>query len=210
MNRELVKYIKSQIKEGYTKDNIRAFLTQKGWKEKDINKAFSHLKPHYIRNTLLLMLILIVILCGGLFYYVFSPISVNKPILEKPLIIDAQEKINSSHVEYLFNEIGFFNLHNKPLSSDKPQIEVLVGEKYYAVSVENNRVNAVEGRISNPDLRVKMAREDLVLILQSDNLQEIIAGLAKSNKIQVEPVADMETLALKGYKSLLDYMVKKN
>ena len=56
----------------------------------------------------------------------------------------------------------------------------------------------------NEDIIIKGSQDTIVNILNSNNIQTAVKEANNNNKINVELVSDMKTLATKGYLSIYD------
>ena len=181
-----------------------------------INKSKLKEKLHTIFGHIMAIIsvILVVAVFGGAYYFVIAPNLVSKPSIEKPsLPADSLEKIKegekviaAEYINYLINEIGAYKLR-KPLGAKNlPIIEFVVtdtNERFYSY-IKDNKPITKEGNAKNEDIIIKGNQETILSILSSSNVIQAIKQANNNNEIQVELVADMKTLAAKGYLSLYD------
>ena len=163
----------------------------------------------------IISIILVIVAFGGAYYFVIAPNLISKPFIEKPsLIAGAPERIsagehviNSSHINYIINEIGAYKL-NAPFGTKKiPVIEFVltdIGEKYYTY-VKDHMPTTKKGDPKEEDIIIGGSQETIAAILESEPpLSEAVKQANNDGTIKVELVADMKTLAAKGYLSIYD------
>lgn len=95
-----------------------------------------------------------------------------------------------------------YKLHNSP-GGDIPIIEFIItdtNQKYF-FSVANNNIIQID-KISNPDMKISSDAETIIYVYGLDNPSQGIMEKYNSGKINVDILAEVTTLALKGYKSI--------
>jgi hypothetical protein len=172
--------------------------------------------------TILITLVVIILVGVYLYFTIISPSFVSKPILEKPPLENSIQEpipelitrnysdtknnslpvIGAKHIIFLLNEMDVYKLHNAP-SGDIPRIDFIITDtnQEYFFSVDNNNIIEID-RISNPDVRISSDAETIVYVYGLDNSRQATMNKYNSGKISVEVLADVTTLALKGYKSV--------
>lgn len=162
----------------------------------------------------IIAIVLVVGVFGGAYYFVIAPNLVSKPFIPKPdLPEDAlsnikagKNVINASHLNYLINEIGAYKL-KKPFGTDNyPIMEFVltdVDEIYYAY-VKDNLPKTKEGNAKGEDIVIKGTQEVVFNILKSDDVKAAVKEANDNGDIQVDLIANMKTLATKGYLSIYD------
>jgi len=215
-SKELRDYIRKNLK-NYSFDMIKGNLMATGFAEKEIDHAFKKITHPAGAFKIFSMFFLCLLLFGSMYAYFFviSPVFVQKPILEKtPLNINApalsslpspvnQTLIKSGHIIFLLNEIGAYKLHPS-LTGENPQINVDVDGRGYSFSVINNGIIDVQNNL-NPDIKIISNESSLIMIYQSNNTKNAVLTEYNNGSIKIVPIAEMSVLALKGYKSLYDY-----
>lgn len=162
----------------------------------------------------IIALILVVLVFGSAYYFVIAPNLVSKPFIEKPsLPEDVLERIragehiiNSSHINYIINEIGAYKLKNPFGTKKYPIMEFVlsdIGKRYYSY-VKDHIPITKEGNAKDEDIIIKANQETAMDIINSDNPSKEVKEANDNGKIQVELVSDMKTLATKGYLSVYD------
>ena len=173
-------------------------------------------KLHQIFGNILAILavILVVIVFGGAYYFVISPNMVSKPFIEMPTlpgdfaerISNGESVINSSHINYLINEIGAYKLRKKFGTKDFPIMEFVltdINKRYYSY-VNDNIPITKKGNAKNEDIIIKGSQETVLNILKSGSVLSAVKEAKDKGDIDIELVSDMKTLAAKGYLSLYD------
>jgi hypothetical protein len=173
-------------------------------------------KLHWIFGNIMAIIavILVIVIFGGAYYLVIAPNLVSKPFIEKPFLPeDALDRIragehiiNSSHINYLINEIGAYKLRKQFGTKNYPIMEFLlidINERYYTF-VKDNKPVTKEGNAKDEDIIIKANQEAAFNILKSENIQKAVKEANNNGKIQVELISDMKTLAAKGYLSIYD------
>ncbi len=173
-------------------------------------------KLHHIFGNILAILavILVIVVFGGAYYFVISPNMVSKPFMEMPSlpedfalrISEGETVVNSSHINYLINEIGAYKLRKKLGSKDYPIMEFVltdVNKRYYSY-VKDNEPITKKGNAKGEDIVIKGSQETVFNILKSGSVLSAVKEAKNNGEIEIELVADMKTLAAKGYLSIYD------
>jgi len=220
--KELINYVKNQLSKGYGAIDIIKVLAKSGYTKAEIDQSFKHVfenkKRRYPKIILAVLLIILIlsITAGAIFYFKYiSPISVKKPEIGLPgsLPLNSSSKetnIESAHITYLVNEMGGYKLHNSPISGEKPLIEFKITDtnEVFRIIVENNLPKAVEVTSGSPDLRITAGSDTIKKIINSKNLTSDIVRYAEKGEILIVALKDDATLAVKGYKSIYDGLMK--
>jgi len=162
----------------------------------------------------IIAVILVVVVFGGAYYFVIAPNLVSKPFIEKPslpedalsMIRGGMSVINSSHINYIINEIGAYKLRKPFGTKEYPIIEFVltdIGKMYYAY-IKDNIPKTKEGNAKNEDIVIKGSQETVLGVLQSDDISGAVKEANDNGDILVELVSSMTTLASKGYLSIYD------
>lgn len=148
--------------------------------------------------------ILILLLIVAMFLY--SALKVpdygekNKIILQNPIkgltLEQAKINFNESFVEYLLYSIGANNLHNPPLSNNKPKIKITIENDIYSSVIEKGRIIVKKEDILNQDITLKTNKEEAIKIMENKNY---IKQSFSSGKSEISLSADKATLFAKGY-----------
>jgi hypothetical protein len=147
---------------------------------------------------------LLVILVLITFYYFISYSSFrNNPSVEvsNPIIGLSEEQsvqqFNESFVQYLLYSIGAYNLHNPPLSGDKPLIWVIVDQDPYNAVVDGEGNIIVEkGDPRDADAVIKTTKKEAIKMIRDKSYvkESFAAGLSS-----IDLLAGKTTLFAKGY-----------
>ena len=155
--------------------------------------------------------VFLLILTAFLYLALFNPNGnimqeVNNPILGLS-IDEAVNTFDGSFVLYLLYSMGAGGLHNPPLSSDVPKIEIVVdGEAYNAV-VKNGEISVNEGSASGEDIIIRTTKEESVKMMQD---KYYVAQSFKEDLSSIELVAGKTKLFSKGYLTLYNEIMGKS
>lgn len=158
--------------------------------------------------------ILIVVLAVGLFFYfVTAKPNYEKQDIEKPIKQGENLSnivIEEIHIAYILNELGAYNLHNSPLSSDKPRIEVQVDEEKFAAEIDKGIINVEKGSSEGPDIKIITTREEVINAIISKEIKNYIKNSVNEGKTRLKLVAGYTELFSKGYLSLYQELTGKS
>jgi hypothetical protein len=99
-------------------------------------------------------------------------------------------------IKSMASALGLSSLHNPPLSSDTPKIQVYLSGTSYSIEVIDKKVSAKQSAIQNPDLIIKTNLEEIGKMVADKNYIKQSFNSGNSN---IEIVAGEMTLLLKGY-----------
>lgn len=213
VSRKLKRYIKENLRTRSFLE-IKNELLKSNWPEKKVEKAFNNIiHPTHIGMIVILSVITILLL-GSLYGYFFvvNPIFVSKPDIAKPqmIILTNNSSANYSaikveHILYLLNEIGAYKLHNSP-SGDISKIEFVISDtsKKYSFTVTDNYIVKMDN-LNNFDVRITATQNSIISVFNSNISKTEIMKNYNNGDIKFDTLAEMSTLALKGYTSLYDY-----
>jgi flagellar basal body-associated protein FliL len=111
-------------------------------------------------------------------------------------------RVEATHVKYLLNEMGAWQLHNIPLSYEKPGIEVVVDDQTFYAEVDKGVIEVSKESLDNVDLKISVGAEELIKVLASDDIKTSIKDSVSAGRIQLELVAGYTKLFSKGYLGL--------
>lgn len=120
---------------------------------------------------------------------------------------EAVSQFDENFVVYLLISIEAYNLHNPPLSSNKPKIGIYVSDKVFNAVISRGQIDVEEGKIDNEDIAIDTTKEEAVLMLRDKNY---IVESFNSGKSSVELKADKATLFAKGYLNLYSKLTGKS
>lgn len=164
---------------------------------------------------IILISILIFVIVALAYFFFFDKIGRNEnmqmAVLANPVLGLSDEQaiaqFNESFVLYLLASIGAQKLHNLPLSSDKPKIEVYIDELVFSAFVDKGAMGVGKGNIASPDIRIKTAKVEAVKMLRDRNF---ISRSFESGSSKIELVAGKATLFGKGYLDLYKEVTGKS
>jgi hypothetical protein len=159
--------------------------------------------------------IIIILLVMGMFLYMalFKPrnnigkqgILVNPA---KDLSIDeAKTQFNEDFVYYLLASIKAYNLHNPPLSSNKPKMDILVGSVEYSAIIDDGRIVVSKGAIENPDVLIKTSLDEAANMVK---YPDSVKSSFESGKSEIQMIASKASLFSKGYLNLYTEITGKS
>ncbi|MFH1711013.1 MAG: hypothetical protein ABH840_01760 [Nanoarchaeota archaeon] len=145
-------------------------------------------------------LIVLFIIIAFLFLTLGKP-KYEKQDLENPLTNAGTSElvVGDNHVRYLLNEIGAYQLHTQPASSENPLIEVIVDDSVFFAEIEKGRILFRSEKTYEPDLRIITGKEEVKNILSSDNIKEGVKSSVSSGNTKLELVSSYTELFFKGY-----------
>ena len=106
---------------------------------------------------------------------------------------------NESFVLYLLASIEAQHLHNPPLSSDTPKIELHVDNLVFQAIVDDGGIHVERGNIAEKDIVITTTAREGVKMLRDRNY---IARSFQSGDSSIQLVSNKATLFAKGYLSL--------
>jgi len=150
-------------------------------------------------------IMLVILLIIFLFFYIALFDSNNEGVytgrvIENPVLglSDEQALLNfdESFVFYLLYNMKAYNLHNPPLSSDYPKMEVDVGGEIFSANVKKGLISVRSAQILNRDVVIRTTKEEVIGMIRNKNyIQESFNDGSSS----FELVASKTALFAKGY-----------
>ena len=136
---------------------------------------------------------------------------IYKGLVKNPILNLTDEQavmfFDESFVFYLLHSIKAYDLHNPPLSSDYPRIEINVVDEVYSAVVVKGLINVTRGQIANEDIVIKTTKEEAVKMLRDKNY---VTKSFNEGFSTIELVAGKTTLFTKGYLNLYDELMGKS
>lgn len=158
--------------------------------------------------------VLVVILVIGMFLYMslFKPkksqgFTVLKNPAEDLSIDEVQQQFNEDFVYYLLASIKAYNLHNPPLSSDKPRMDILVGDDKYSAIVDHGKIVVSKGFIDEPDVRITASKYEAAMMVK---YPEYVKKSFEDGKSSIDLIAGKTILFSKGYLNLYNEVTGKS
>lgn len=164
--------------------------------------------------------VLIVLLVIGIFFYfvLYSPRfdsyykeKTNSGELVNPTSgLSTEESISQfdeGFVYFLLYTIKAYNLHNSPLSSSTPKMEIRVGDVVFNAEIVKGRIYVGEGHLEKRDIIIFTSKEEAVKMLQDKSYveQSFVDG-----KSSIEKVESQSVLFGKGYLNLYNEVTGKS
>jgi len=143
-----------------------------------------------------------------IFYFtIISPVFVSKPYIDKMelLYLGDSTDVQIGHVAWLINELGFYKLHNAPLSDVKPKILLVLPDinQTFAITIQSGvPIKAVN--TENPDLTITSDSMTFGEMYEAADIPIKINEFYTNGKVSLEVNKDEATLALMGYKEIYD------
>jgi hypothetical protein len=156
----------------------------------------------------------VVLVIVGMFFFMSTSRGNSDVVLvelENPAeglsIEEAVEVFDEEFVFYLMASVGAQNLHNPPLSRNKPKIEVDVGDESYSVVVEKGNFAITRGEMEDEDLYLQTTKEEAIKMMgDKKEIQESFGG----GRSSVELKAGKSELFAKGYLNLYTELTGKS
>ena len=164
----------------------------------------------WVSIVLAVMLVVIIFLYFALFKSnnegVYEGMDIVNPVLglsDEQAVLD----FNESFVFYLLYSIKAYNLHNPPLSSDYPKIEMDVGGEVFGATVKKGIISVSENLIFDKDVIIRTTKEEAVKMMRDKNY---VTQSFNDEKSEIELVADKTTLFAKGYLNMYTELTGKS
>ena len=161
-------------------------------------------------------IILVVALVAAIFFYfvMFNPnnekVYAGQEIKNPAANLTTEEAImafDEDFVFYLLYSIKAYNLHNPPLSSNMPKMEIHAGDDVFNAVIDNGMINIKLGKIESRDAIITTSREEVVKMLKD---RDYVTKSFNDGKSTIELVADKTTLFAKGYLNLYTELTGKS
>jgi len=167
--------------------------------------------PAFVIGIVLILILIIIT-----FIYYATATNKIKPEIQNP-IKNMENKtqiteivIEPEHLSYLLNEMGTYKLHNPPMSSNTPKINLRVDEQEFKAEVENTYTKVEKGSWENPDIKIVTERSEVIEAITSTKIQEYMKTSVASGKTSIELVAGYTELFSKGYLALYQDLTGKS
>ena len=139
-----------------------------------------------------------------IFSFVFYTLA--KPNYKKPIIdINRSEQglsdfvLTENHLSYILAEIGFYQTHNPPLSSETPKINIKADDDWYSSEVGKGQIHTKKDAFENPDLIIYTSSEEILQAINSEQVEEYMKNSVAQGTTTLELKANYATLFSKGY-----------
>jgi hypothetical protein len=116
-------------------------------------------------------------------------------------IEEAAEKFDGNFVFYLLVEMGAEELHNPPLSSSTPKIQIEVSDLVFNAEISGGSMKIGSGASEEKDIIIRTTRTEAVKMMNS---RDYVKESFNSGESSIELVAGKPTLFSKGYLKIYD------
>lgn len=162
----------------------------------------------WVSAILVVLLVLVIFLYFALFR---QSSSYSGATLKNPVegLNDSQAlaAFDESFVQYLLYSIKAYNLHNVPLSSNYPRMEIDVEGEIFNANVRKGAISVTRGEIANEDVVIRTTGEEAIKMLRD---RDYVARSFSESKSVIELVADKTTLFAKGYLTMYNELTGKS
>ena len=168
---------------------------------------------------LFVLLIMIVIICAvfGYFYIKKSYVKesyrtkISSGEIKNPAqnlnIEQAKQNFDEGFIFYLLVNINAYQLHNPPMSSDTPKIEIIVEDQKFNAEVDSGTINVKKGTISEKDIVIRTTKDEALKMM---NNKSYVEQSFKVGNSQIEMINSKTTLFSKGYLGLYEDITGKS
>ncbi len=118
--------------------------------------------------------------------------------------------LQADHIAYFLSELGAYQLHNSPLSSNTPKIEVVADERVFGAEVVSGKVLVQEKSLIELDLRIIASQEEIVNALRSEDVKGYVQQSVTDGKTRIEQAGSYSQLFSKGYLNLYNELTGKS
>lgn len=164
------------------------------------------MKKRYLAISILLILVLISI---AFLYYALANPNLKKYTISLPEV-DDDTVLSEIHMNYVLNEMGFYNLHNPPLSSETPKINLKIDDDWYNSEVKEGKITTKIGEITNPDLTIYTSSREILDSIISTETKDYMKESVSNGNTKLELNAGYTELFSKGYLSLYKDLTGKS
>jgi hypothetical protein len=164
----------------------------------------------WISIILIALLVIVTFLYFALFNVNNESVYAGMQIINPVEGLDDKQALalfDESFVFYLLYEIKAYNLHNPPLSSDYPKIQINVGEQIFNADIKKGLINVAKDEIEDEDVVIRTSAEEAVKMLRDKNY---VTKSFNDGKSEIELVASKTTLFAKGYLNLYNEITGKS
>lgn len=164
----------------------------------------------WVSIVLVLLLIVVAFLYFVLFKANNESVYVGKQIVNPVNNLTDEQAIvafDESFVFYLLYEIKAYNLHNPPLSSSNPVMEIEVGEQVFNAVVKKGVIEVGRGSVANNDVIIRTTAEEAVKMLRD---RGYVTRSFNDGLSTIDLLASKTTLFAKGYLNLYNELTGKS
>ena len=175
-----------------------------------------HRRAKKLSIKLLILLGIIIILAGAYFLGFFHSkppqITLEHPMKEiifantneagqvnkQAVIQQGISEFNEQYIIYLLVALGVNNLHKSYVGYGNAEIDLIIDQETWSAIVSNG-LSVSKQPSPDPDLKIKMSKEEAVKALLSSNIQEYLKDSVNNGNTQLEQISNKIELASKGY-----------
>lgn len=107
-------------------------------------------------------------------------------------------KFNENYINFLLAALGISELQKSSLGYGNPKIELILDNEVWNSELGDVFITS-RGNSNDPDLRIRMKKEEAVIALLTPDIKEYMKNLVQKGKIEIEMVAGKIELFSKGY-----------
>jgi len=158
-----------------------------------------------------IIMILLFIVAAFFYMSLVTPKSGNFANLTNPAenlnIDEIKQQFDSTFIYYLLASIKAYNLHNPPLSSNQPKIEIVIGNDAYSAVIDSGKILVDKRKIDNPDIRITTSLDEAAKMVKYSNY---VKTSFEEGKSSIELITGKTELFSKGYLNLYTELTGKS
>jgi len=112
-------------------------------------------------------------------------------------------EFNEQYIIYLLVALGVNNLHKSYVGYGNAEIDLIIDQEIWS-AILSSGLSVSKKQSDNPDLKIKMSKEEAVKALLSSNIQEYLKDSVNNGNTQLEQISNKIELASKGYLKMYD------
>ncbi len=174
------------------------------------------------------IVVLILVILGGMFLFGFFSGGKTEIILINPLknivLANTNEvgevdiaavlsqgvlEFDENYINYLLVALGVGNLHRSLLYGN-PFIEFNLDNEVWGSELVKGGLNTKKQIIDNEDLRITISKEEAVMALLSQNIEQFMKDSVANGGTQIEMIAGKTELFSKGYLTMYKELTGEN
>lgn len=150
---------------------------------------------------LIIAIVIVVIILAGVIgaYFLMSKQKVNYGGGTPVYINKSSDEVNENVVGYMLNSLGVSSLHNPPLSSDNPKINIAIDGQQFSAQIISGKLSVARGFIQNEDIEIDMTKDVALKIFRSENPSQETKAAFTSGNAKLLVFTSKSNLFLKGY-----------
>lgn len=120
---------------------------------------------------------------------------------------EALREFNSSYVFFLLYYAHAYELHNAPLSSIAPTIQIVVDDEMYTADIVNGIIHIMKGTALKPDITLSLSHLTLIRLLRNPAL---LSDAFNDGRATITVHASKPELFARGYVSLYSHLLSQS